>query len=129
MNERITIGDQEYELTPGICGDTTHVNHPVHGLAPLSREATTFEALPSATCIGTRLTIYAPNGGVYCEVGYINEHQIQPLKLIERKPVEFNAEFALIGSYWYPMHTLDDAQGTDNNKKMRFRCVQITEEA
>ncbi len=110
MNGTITIDNQDYDVLTTWKG-ATH--------AQLVTGVKTFAQSPFGMLI---------DGGPY-SMKQINDNNIQPLKLIERVPVEFSVEFALIGSHWYPLHTLDDAQGSVNNKKMKFRCVQITEEA
>lgn len=124
MNGTITIDEKEFEvLTMGKHSSMTHVLF----------AGGTVEEAESCNDQAKRFWVFAdspdnPTGDRYT-VETARLHNIKPLKLIEREPVEFNAEFALIGSHWYPLHTLDDAHGSDNNKKMKFRCVQITEEA
>lgn len=55
---------------------------------------------------------------------------IQPLKLIDRVPVSFEVEMGSRGDgFWFPIYCLDDAIAYQHAKKMKFRCVQITEEA
>jgi hypothetical protein len=56
-------------------------------------------------------------------------NQIQPLRLVPREPVTFEADFALSGSSWYPLHHLSDGLAHQNSTTKRFRCVEIVEEA
>jgi hypothetical protein len=112
-----------YEVTPGICNDTTHVLHPVHGLAPLFFEATTFGQLPSATCLGTRLTIYSHNGGSYCEVGYLEQHGIQPLRLVPNEPVTFEAWTAIVNFHGNDVVAIICPK--DVHIDMKFQCVAV----
>jgi len=53
---------------------------------------------------------------------------IQPLRLVPREPVSFEANFALSGSDWYPLHHLSDGLAHQNSTTKRFRCVEIVEE-
>lgn len=124
MNETITIDGKEYEvLTLGKHSSMTHV---------LFAGGTVEEA---ETCNdqGKGFWVFAdnpdnPNGDRY-SVETARLHNIQPLKLIERKPVEFVADFAKSGSVWYPLHHLSDGLAHQNSEVKKFRCVQITEEA
>jgi hypothetical protein len=53
---------------------------------------------------------------------------IQPLRLVPKEPVTFEATFALSGSSWYPLHHLSDGLAHQNSTTKRFRCVEIVEE-
>ena len=66
---------------------------------------------------------------VYC-LEELEDNNIQPLKLIERGPVEFTVEMGSRGDgFWFPIYCLDDAIAYQHAQKMKFRCVQVTEEA
>ena len=52
---------------------------------------------------------------------------IQPLKLLERKPVEFTDTFAqCVDGKWYPVYSLDDGFGYQRCEQKEFRCVEVT---
>ena len=59
----------------------------------------------------------------------LEPYGIQPLRLVQREPVTFEATFALSGSSWYPLHHLSDGLAHQNSTTKRFRCVEIVEEA
>ena len=54
---------------------------------------------------------------------------IQPLKEIKPEPIEFEATFIKHDGKWYPSYSfsLDDSN-YQNNKKARFKCVEILED-
>jgi hypothetical protein len=60
--------------------------------------------------------------------GELFEFGIQPLRLVLREPVTFEATFALSGSSWYPLHHLSDGLAHQNSTTKRFQCVEIVEE-
>ena len=78
------------------------------------------------------ITFDSPTGSQE-EMGFkFNELEpfgIQPLRLVPREPVTFEATFALSGSSWYPLHHLSDGLAHQNSTTKRFRCVEIVEEA
>ena len=53
---------------------------------------------------------------------------IKPLIKVKPKPIEFEATFAKYDGKWYPLYCLDDGFAYQNNKKKKFRCVQIMED-
>jgi hypothetical protein len=53
---------------------------------------------------------------------------IKPLRKPQPKPIEFEATFASYDGNWHPLYSLDDGVSYQNNKKARFRCVEILEE-
>ena len=53
---------------------------------------------------------------------------IKPLRKVERKPIEFEATFFSYDGNWRPLYTLDDGIAYQNNKKAKFRCIEILEE-
>jgi len=86
------------------------------------------------TCAGLSYGFYAyddeskTNGTCYL-LKEAKLHNIQPLRLVLREPVTFEATFALSGSSWYPLHHLSDGLAHQNSTTKRFRCVEIVEEA
>ena len=67
------------------------------------------------------------NGGAY-----INDFQdlcIQPLRLVTKEPVTFEATFALVDGFWTRITCLDDGIAYQHKEKKNFRCVEIGEEA
>ena len=71
-----------------------------------------------------------PNGQNICmDLSETQDHGIQPLRLVPRESVTFEATFALSGSSWYPLHHLSDGLAHQNSTTKRFRCVEIVEEA
>jgi hypothetical protein len=55
---------------------------------------------------------------------------IQPLRLVPKEPVTFEATFARESTgYWYPLHHLDDGIAYGGKVQRKFRCVEIVEEA
>lgn len=52
---------------------------------------------------------------------------IKPLRKPQPKPIEFEATFAKCDGGWQPLYCLDDGFAYQNNKKAKFRCVQIME--
>lgn len=52
---------------------------------------------------------------------------IQPLKLLEKVPVEFTDTFAqCVDGKWYPVYSLDDGFGYQQCEQKVFRCVEVT---
>ena len=52
---------------------------------------------------------------------------IQPLKLLEKVPVEFTDTFAqCVDGKWYPVYSLDDGFGYQRCEQKVFRCVEVT---
>jgi hypothetical protein len=54
---------------------------------------------------------------------------IQPLRLVPREPVTFDAKFALVNGFWTRVTCLDDGIAYKGYEQTRFRCVEIVEEA
>jgi hypothetical protein len=53
------------------------------------------------------------------------------IKCLRKKkptPIEFEATFAKCDGGWHPMYCSDDGFAYQNNKKAKFRCVQIMED-
>lgn len=50
--------------------------------------------------------------------------------LFEHKPepVVFEATFAKYDGNWYPLYALNDVLSYQNNKRAKFKCVQILED-
>jgi hypothetical protein len=53
---------------------------------------------------------------------------IRCLRKFKPKPIEFEAMFAKCDGGWQPLYSLDDGFAYQNNKKAKFRCVQIMED-
>ena len=53
---------------------------------------------------------------------------IKCLRKKKREPIEFEAAFAKYDGRWHPLYCLDDGFAHQNNKKAKFRCVEILEE-
>ena len=53
---------------------------------------------------------------------------IKTFKEIKPEPIEFEATFVKHDGAWHTLYSLDDAFAYLNNKRVRFRCVQIVEE-
>jgi hypothetical protein len=53
---------------------------------------------------------------------------IKPLKKKKREPIEFEATFAMYDGQWHTLAILNDSFAYLNNKRVRFRCVEILEE-
>jgi hypothetical protein len=53
---------------------------------------------------------------------------IKCLRKFKPTPIEFEAAFAKYDGKWHPLYSLDDGFAHQNNKKARFRCVQIMED-
>jgi hypothetical protein len=68
------------------------------------------------------------DGGKVLDASDFTEWGIQPLRLVPKEPVTFEATFALSGSSWYPLHHLSDGLAHQNSTTKRFRCVEIVEE-
>ena len=52
---------------------------------------------------------------------------IKPLREKKRKPIEFEKEFVMYDGKWYASYSLEH-RFPDNNKKKKFKCVEILEE-
>lgn len=64
----------------------------------------------------------------YLPLGLLATFGIKPLKQVKTEPVEFEAVFAEYNGKWHPLYNLDDNYAYQNDKKVRFKCVQILEE-
>jgi len=53
---------------------------------------------------------------------------IKCLRKFKPTPIEFTAVFAKYDGKWYPLYCLDDGFAYQNNKKAKFKCVEILEE-
>jgi hypothetical protein len=53
---------------------------------------------------------------------------IRCLRKFKPTPIEFEAAFAMYDGKWHPLYCLDDGFAYQNNKKAKFRCVQIMED-
>ena len=53
---------------------------------------------------------------------------IKPLRKKKQEPIEFKAVFALCYDRWHPLYCSDDGFAYQNNKKAKFKCVQILED-
>jgi hypothetical protein len=53
---------------------------------------------------------------------------IKCLRGKKQNPIEFEATFAHYDGKWHPLYSLDDGVSYQNNKKAKFRCVEILEE-
>lgn len=121
MNETITIDGKEYEvLTLDRIGEITHAKtgsgailtaRSVDGFHHVYSECESWDAV--TTFCDEEFAIFG----------------IQPLKLVERKPVEFVATFALTGGFWTRVTCLDDGIAYKNYEQKKFRCVEVVEEA
>ena len=52
---------------------------------------------------------------------------IKCLRKVKPTPIEFEATFAKYDGKWHPLYCSDDGFAYQNNKKAKFRCVQILE--
>lgn len=124
MNETITIGEQDYEVLTldDLRGELSFQLY----VRLASGDVKTAEYLHRAELVGVNV-----RGDRY-DIGkdYLESFGIQPLKLIERVPVEFVGEVNAfdISERPYTM-TLTIPDGLKFSTGMKFRCVQITEEA
>jgi hypothetical protein len=55
-------------------------------------------------------------------------NNIQPLRLVPKEPVTFEATFALVNGFWTRVTCLDDGIAYQGYEQKRFRCVEIVEE-
>ncbi len=53
---------------------------------------------------------------------------IRCLRKFKPTPIEFEAAFAKYDGRWHPLYCLDDGFAHQNNKKAKFRCVEILED-
>jgi hypothetical protein len=53
---------------------------------------------------------------------------IKPLRMVKPTPIEFEATFVMYDGRWHPLYCLDDGFAHQNNKKAKFRCVEILED-
>jgi len=53
---------------------------------------------------------------------------IKPMKEKKREPVVFEATFVKNDGQWHTLAILNDSFAYLNNKRVRFRCVEILEE-
>jgi hypothetical protein len=53
---------------------------------------------------------------------------IKCLRKKKQEPIEFEATFASCNGEWHPLYSLDDGFAHQNNKKAKFKCVEILEE-
>jgi len=53
---------------------------------------------------------------------------IRCLRKVKQEPIEFEATFVFFDGKWRPLYSLDDGFAHQNNKKAKFRCVQILED-
>jgi hypothetical protein len=122
MNETITIDGKDYEVLPlDRIGEITHAKlaggkvWTAKGVKPETIEAYATIKRPGA------------DGGRVLNASEFTDLGIQPLKLIERVPVEFVATFALVGGFWTPVTCLDDGIAYKNCEQRKFRCVEVVE--
>ena len=54
---------------------------------------------------------------------------IQPLRLVPKEPVTFEATFALVSGFWTRVTCLDDGIAYQGYEQKPFRCVEIVEGA
>jgi len=114
---KITIGNEGYEVLPlDRISEITHAK--LAGGKVVKSEEFDCDVI----------TLCSPAGYVSTRFGVdeLEPFGIQPLKLIERKPVEFVASFAFSGSVWYPLHCLDDGLSMQGREQKVFRCVEVT---
>lgn len=121
MNETITIDGKDYEvLTLDRIGEITHARLAGGKVVDAIK-------LSAGISVGTPTRLDdEPSHGFYLQD--LPDFGIQPLKLIERVPVEFEATFALVGGFWTRVTCLDDGIAYKGNEQKKFRCVEITEE-
>ena len=53
---------------------------------------------------------------------------IKTFKEIKPEPIKFEATFAKYLGNWIPLYTMHDGFLYEDNKKVRFKCIQILEE-
>lgn len=125
MTETITIDDQDYEvLTLDRIGEITHAK-----LA--GGKATTAQDRLNA------IRVFIPNGSgeYHCwSPGELEDFGIQPLKLIERVPVEVIGKFTgvevyAVAGYEVAQFMVPLGTGKLIGRKMDMKLTQITEEA
>lgn len=52
---------------------------------------------------------------------------IKCLRGKKQNPIEFEAAFTMYDGKWHPLYCSDDGFAYQNNKKAKFRCVEIME--
>jgi hypothetical protein len=58
----------------------------------------------------------------------IEDFGIQPLRLVPKEPVTFDAIFYKNGpGGWHPLHDLDDGLAYQGYEQRKFRCVEMME--
>jgi hypothetical protein len=53
---------------------------------------------------------------------------IRCLRKVKPTPIEFEATFAKCDGGWQPLYCSDDGFAYQNNKKAKFRCIEILED-
>jgi hypothetical protein len=96
-----------------------------------------------ARLAGGKVTKARPEGGIVLLTSPIdpvfaeNEYHrnelepfgIQPLRLVPKEPVTFEATFAKChGARWRPVYDLDEGIALQGCEQRKFRCVEIGEE-
>ncbi len=80
--------------------------------------------VPSSELVGVKVRCDQYEVGKYS----LEAFGIQPLRLVPKEPVTFEATFARESTgYWYPLHHLDDGIAYGGKVQRRFRCVEIVE--
>ena len=118
MNETITIDGQDYEV---LTTDPESIKHITH--ARLAGGVVSVEKNKGKRYIAWQYPDGTEDTAWIEKLEFIG---IQPLKLIERKPVEFVGEVVRIDGGNYYVDTINVPVTVQ--PRMKFRCVQITEE-
>lgn len=118
MNETITIDGKDYEVLPlDRIGEITHAR------------------LAGGKVVDARNTGFIEIETAHSDMALAPEELepfgIQPLKMFERVPVEFEARFYFRDGFWEPTYLIDvvELSGIPESEVMKFKCVQIMEEA
>jgi hypothetical protein len=123
-NETIKIDGQDYEV---LTTDPESIKHITH--ARLAGGDIWMAKGVKPTTMEAYAALRRPSAGSWCQVVNASDFTawgIQPLKLIERKPVEFVATFAKIGHEWHPVYNLDEGLAQQGREQKEFRCVEVT---
>ena len=53
---------------------------------------------------------------------------IKPMREKKREPIEFETTFAMYLGNWIPLYSMHDGFLYEDNKKVKFKCVEILED-
>ena len=115
----------EKKFEPCTLGDATHVevNGKMYKLGGNEVVRVVREYYHN-DCIGLRWY----EGDAFIPLELFSTLGIKPLKEIKPEPIVFEAVFAKSDGKWHPLYCLDDGFAYQNNKKAKFKCVEIVED-